>query len=523
MKNMNEAIGHMKRILIFSMLTVGAVFGAWAQQSMQVESFRLLENDLTANRYGTSKTDDNGETAALIKLVTPETGFNFDGGSLGVVAVEQKAGEVWLYVPGRAQRLTISHASFGVLRNYVYPIPIENGRTYEMLLDIGVGRYVSLTTQVADAEVVIDGRHAGHAPIYNRYLSFGTHKIEATAGRFEGTLNLDINPMTERGKVVQIPMQDMSHTYGDVVVSTEPNTDILFQGRKVGTGQWKTQLKEGSYSIVTARHDADSAQTSFRVERGQSNEVQAAPPIQHTGYLQVYTRPRNVQAVFDGRTPIDFSLSQSVPVGRHEVQYSRKGYVGQTRSYDILRNQTSRDTIQLERVTYVKPLAFYFGAGYTIRSLGGLTAIAGVVFHNHDLQVGYTFGLSKSDPVYWYDNTSGSWLSTVTYKRHSLNVRYGYQFNLMRKMAITPQAGYSLDMLHGSISEGEGNYGDGGKASCLSLSVKLLLVPIQHFYVFVAPEYAFALSRDTYYKHTAEVSNFSAGGFSVSAGLLFSF
>ena len=508
---------------MINLLAIGSLLGAWAQQGMQVESFRLLENDLTANRYGTSKPDDNGETAALIKIVTPETGFSFDGGALGIVAVEYKPGEVWLYVPRRAQRLTISHGSFGVLRNYAYPVPIESAKTYEMLLDIGVGRYVSLTSQVADADVVIDGKHVGQAPLYNRYLSFGTHKIEATSGRYEGTLNLEINPMTERGKVVQIPMQDMSHTYGDVIVSTEPNTDIWFQERNVGTGQWETQLKEGSYSVVTKRHDADSVRTSFQVVRGQRNEVKATPPIQHTGYLQVYTRPRNVQAIFDGRTPIDFTQSQTIPVGRHEVQFSRKGFVSQTHTYDIVRNQTTRDTVQLERVTYVKPLAFYFGAGYTISSLSGLTAIAGAVFQRHDLQVSYTFGLSESDPVHWYDNTTGTWLSTVSYKQSSLSVRYGYQFNLMRQLAITPQVGYSYDMLNGSVSAGEGSYGDGGKASCLTAGVKLLLVPMQHFYIFAAPQYGVALSQDTYYKHTAEISNFSAGGFSVSAGLLFSF
>ena len=71
-------------------------------QNMKVVQFSELTNDLTANRYGTSKTDENGETAALIKIVTPETGFTFDGGSLGIVAVEQKPGEIWLYVPSRA-------------------------------------------------------------------------------------------------------------------------------------------------------------------------------------------------------------------------------------------------------------------------------------------------------------------------------------------------------------------------------------------------------------------------------------
>lgn len=49
-------------------------------QNLSVESFRLLPNDLTANTFGTMESDQNGEVAALIKVVTAETGFAFDGG-----------------------------------------------------------------------------------------------------------------------------------------------------------------------------------------------------------------------------------------------------------------------------------------------------------------------------------------------------------------------------------------------------------------------------------------------------------
>ena len=48
-------------------------------QEISVASFRLLENDLTANTHGTTEVDFNGEVAALIKVVTPEKGFVLAG------------------------------------------------------------------------------------------------------------------------------------------------------------------------------------------------------------------------------------------------------------------------------------------------------------------------------------------------------------------------------------------------------------------------------------------------------------
>ncbi len=154
-------------IIVAFMATISA-----SADGLNVVSFKLLETDLTANTRGTERRDQNGDKAALIKIVSPEKGFHFDGGSLGIVGTEQKAAELWLYVPPRAQKLTISHPVFGMLRDYYYPVSIQGGRTYEMLLDIGTGRYATIATSMARSLVYVDGENLGRAPIYNKYLYF---------------------------------------------------------------------------------------------------------------------------------------------------------------------------------------------------------------------------------------------------------------------------------------------------------------------------------------------------------------
>ena len=488
---------------------------------MKVTEFRLLENDLTANRYGTSKQDENGETAALIKIVTPETGFTFDGGSLGIVAVEQKPGEIWLYVPRRAQRLTISHAAFGVLRNYAYTVPIESAKTYEMLLDIGTGCYANITAPVAKSVVYIDNERAGTVPIYNKYLNYGKHTIRAINGKFEGTMEVYVT--TDRQRLnIDIDMKDMSHLYGDVRVSVDNNADIYFQGELVGTGLWDTQLKEGTYTVETSKENCEPQQTTFTVKPSQQNFVTAIAPIPHTGWLNLYTRPHNVIATDNGH-PIELTEVQTLPVGTHQLSISRKGYVTKQQEYTIRHNETTRDTIQLERVRYVKPLAFYFGAGYTLRSLSGITGMLGAVIQGHDLQASYTFGQADSDPVNWYD-TQFNLQSSITYRMNSFAFKYGYQFDLMRQLAITPQVGYSYDTLKGSLQKGTNLYADGATAHCVTLGVKLLLVPMQHVYIFAAPEFDVAVKKDPNFENMAQSNgSISAGGFVAHLGVLVSF
>ncbi|HQB79031.1 MAG TPA: PEGA domain-containing protein, partial [Tenuifilaceae bacterium] len=80
-------------ILFFLIIGLNAT-----SQTISVKSFRLLENDLDA-RVNHPKRDQNNEVCAIIKVVTTQTGFTFDVGSLGIVATEQKSGEIWVYVP----------------------------------------------------------------------------------------------------------------------------------------------------------------------------------------------------------------------------------------------------------------------------------------------------------------------------------------------------------------------------------------------------------------------------------------
>ncbi|MCR4919620.1 MAG: PEGA domain-containing protein [Prevotella sp.] len=475
---------------------------------------------MTANLYGTQRIDQNGETAALIKMVTPERGFTFDGGSLGIVDTEAHNGELWVYVPRRAQRITIHHSDYGVLRNYIYPIPIEGGRTYEMLIDIGTGRYITVTSEVAAAEIYVDGQQEGLSPV-RKYLNYGRHTIRAVKDRHEGGATVTITTSAGREQqVVTVPMRDMSDHYGDVTVTVDNRADIFFNGKNVGTGQWRTQLREGSYTIETRKTDCDPQQTSFTVTAQRQNNVIANAPVPHTGWLHIYTRPRNIQVTMNGTKLPDLTESMTLPVGTYQLQFSRKGYVTENHEYTVLRNVTTRDTVTLHRVTYVKPLAFYFGGALTVRSLTGVTGIVGAVYQRHDLQASYTFGLAESDAVYW-----GGDLNTGTkYTMNSIGVRYGYQFPLMRQLAITPQVGYSYHYLTASAAQsGNTIYGDGAAAQALSVGAKLVLVPMQHLYLFVAPEYMVTLSQDATFKNITDSSNFSADGFAVHAGVLVNF
>ena len=488
---------------------------------ISVVGFRLLDTDLTANTYGTKKVDQNGETAALIKIVTTEQNFTFHGGSLGIVGTEYKNGEIWLYVPRHAQKLTITHQSFGVLRDYFYPISIQGGRTYEMLLDLGIGRYVTINTSQAQSDVTIDGVLIGKSPIYNKYLTYGRHEIMAQRDLYEGTKIINIVPTDDnKGRVENIEMQDQSQYYGKVTISTDKNAEIYFKDKKVGTGSWKTMLREGNYMVETRKADCEPSKTPFTVIAQNTNEIKANSPVPYTGILNIYTRPANVKAIYNGNKELNLQDRPTLPIGLYQIDFSKKGYITDSREYLINHNETTTDTVTLQRVNYVKPIAFYFGGAFTYQSLSGATGMVGFVLWNNDIQASYTFGLNESDPVYW----DGDMNTATKYKMNSIAVKYGYQIPLDRKLALTPQMGYIYNTLTANAAKaGNTTYGDGATSQALSIGAKLTIVPVQHIYLFIAPEYSFKLSQDDMFKTITESSNFKGEGFAVHAGLLVSF
>ena len=247
-------------------------------QTMSVSSFRLLESDLDANTAGTMERDQNGEVAALIKVVTNQTGFSFDGGSLGIWKVKQTPGEIWVYIPRGAKKITIKHPQFGVLRDYYFTCPIEAARTYELVLVTGSiqtivnqdagGQYLVMHVDPPTAIVYIDDNEVTlQNGSVSKFLSYGNHTYRindplyaADAGSFE---------IGQEKKVLDIKLQP---SFGVLQLSTTPengakifiddDTESVgltpFTTKKIKSGQHRFRFQLSGYDSKTITHDVHS-------------------------------------------------------------------------------------------------------------------------------------------------------------------------------------------------------------------------------------------------------------------------
>ncbi|MFP4449112.1 MAG: PEGA domain-containing protein, partial [Bacteroidales bacterium] len=287
-----------RKHLIFTLLFVIIAFTG-KTQNISVKSFKALPGDQTARVHEPVK-DQNGEKCALIKVVTTQEGFIWEGGTLGITEVKKEAGEYWVYVPRGSKKITIKHEDLGVLRNYVYPEAIKEATVYEMKLTTGevktvveekelAAQWLVIQTDPEEANVFIDDKLAGKTPFQRKYE--------------EGEYTYRIEKRNYHNKAGKVTLEDekkrldftLKPRFGNIEVTSAPEDGIMIYLDDENTGK-KTpatleEVSSGEHTIklqsrwfqpqskqVTVE-DAQTATVNFELEKAYANiTVQSDPP-----------------------------------------------------------------------------------------------------------------------------------------------------------------------------------------------------------------------------------------------------
>lgn len=328
-------------------------------QEFGVFSFQMLENDLDAITAGTTEKDMNGETAALIKIVTTLTGFTFDAGHTGIVKTKQTPGEIWVYLPRGAKKLTISHPELGRLKNYSFPCAIESARTYEMILVKGkmkaivkqakTSQYVVFQFTPKDAEIEINGEKLQATDgVTAKLMPFGEYDYRITASDYfpeAGKLTVRDNDNKQVFTTILKP------NFSVVTLKVDNEAEIWVNGDKKDNSTWTGNLKPGSY-LFEARLK-NHRNTSIKREITlipDSQTIQLRAPVPIYGKASIRTTPTNADICIDGnKSGQSPRILSQLLVGEHELKISKPGYDDYITTLVINEEQTTKLTPRLVR------------------------------------------------------------------------------------------------------------------------------------------------------------------------------
>ena len=327
-------------------------------QSISVSNFKLLDTDLTANTAGTMELDQNGETAALIKVVTTQTGFTFDGGSMGIVKTKQTPGEVWVYIPRGAKKISIKHPQLGVLRDYYFPVAIEPAKTYEMVLVAGevqtivkqarTSQYVVFNLTPPDAVVELDGELLKtEGGVASKMMKFGTYNYRIKAPDYlseAGAVTID-DPNNK--KVVNISLKP---NFAQVTIKVDNNAEIWVNGEKKGAGSWTGNLGAGTYELEAKKAGHRSTMTTRDIDvTPEPQIVTLQAPIPVYGEADINSSPGMADIYIDGekvgQTP---QLISDLLIGKHDLSIVKDGYAIEYKTIEIKEGDVQSISIQLK-------------------------------------------------------------------------------------------------------------------------------------------------------------------------------
>lgn len=362
----------LKRLYVICLCLFCAV--ATYSQNISVASFKMDENDITANMEGTMVYDQNGEKCALIRIQTTQTGFTFDVGALGVRDVVQKTGEIWLYVPYGVRRVTIRHQQLGTME-YAFPMSIEKARTYVMQLttgevppdnkDVIKSQYILFRLTPSNALVELDGQVLETVDgTATKRMPFGTYNYRVQAPRHAPSVGVVTVNDSKNKHIVTV---NLVPQFTNVTFRVSDNAEIWIDDQLRGNGSCTLELSFGTYLVECRKDGCRTSQQEVEVNKESAlNAISLKAPTPIFGAVDINTSPADAEVWIDGKqagtTPI--FLSECL-IGKHQVTFKKSSYKERALTFDVTEGQTATVMESLEKMV-VEPLHADGTSGNTI-------------------------------------------------------------------------------------------------------------------------------------------------------------
>ncbi|MEI7420601.1 MAG: PEGA domain-containing protein [Prolixibacteraceae bacterium] len=330
------------RYILFLIISIFCFHSLWAQ-NISVASFKVLPTDLDA-RVNFPVKDQNGDVCALIKVVTTESGFSWDGDQLGIVKVERKVSEYWLYVPFGAKKLTINHANLGQLRDYRYPLAIEKAVVYEMKVLSGQEKktvipvnptWVTMRSNPEGADVYINDVLRGKTPLPIKLMPGKyTYRLEKPLYRRDAG-NFEVSGQEKDGK--KDVLSDLKPAFGTIKINTSPEQGATVLIDDIETDKTTPfigeRIKSGTHIITVKKDQFQPKSIEINVKDGETTE-ETITLISTAVNLTIETQP--VADIFiDGKFVSNGKYQGKIQAGLTTFEAKKESYYTDKKDIEV--------------------------------------------------------------------------------------------------------------------------------------------------------------------------------------------
>ena len=343
----------MKRILllIFALMSLNT----FAQLQVKEGSFKYVPGGVIDDKE--EYTDGNDLPMALIKISTeniPEQErmrLVFVGNRATQIIKKPRTGSMWIYISAEAATfIDIRHPDYGTYKYYL-PEKLCDYCVYEMVLqyvndqpELG---FLAISSEPADADIYIDGKHYGKTNNVITDLAVGSHELKLEK---EGYATLTKTFVTTKGETLKLneTLQAVSKQKVHLIVKADQeNATIYIDDEPLGTKEASMLFMLGSshtWMIKCNMYHTESGTVTLNERTVIDKKLRP-----NFGFLNILTTPEQGAKVFVdeeyvGQSPVKTDKLKS---GTHTVRVMKDMYKMKEQSFTVTDGQTTNATLNM--------------------------------------------------------------------------------------------------------------------------------------------------------------------------------
>ena len=185
------------------------------------------------------------------------------------------------------------------------------------------------------ANIFVDGKHIGTAPLKSDGIKSGTHNVRVMKTMYkayEGTVVIKDNEVTTFSPKLQ-------SDFADVTINAGEGCQIYVDNELMGTTTWSGRLASGSHLLESRKENHRSTAVTKNIQSSISAlHFNLADPAPIMGTMNVMSTPGMVDVYVDGKLVGRTPMMHDLLVGSHTIELRKQGFKDYKQSIRVEEN-----------------------------------------------------------------------------------------------------------------------------------------------------------------------------------------
>jgi TPR repeat protein/predicted Ser/Thr protein kinase len=265
------------------------------------------------------------------------------------------------YVPFGAHQLSATLDDYEPIRQ---EIQVHKGMAPEIHLQLKPIQEIaalSVRSEPAGAELLLDGKPPQAPPNTFTHVAFGTHELTATLDDYE-PVKQEIQVRRGMPPEIHLQLKPVQEIAALSVRSEPAGAELLLDGKPPqAPPNAFTHVPFGTHELTATLDDYEPVKQEIQVRKGMAPEIHLQlKPIQELAALSIRSEPAGAELLLDGKLPqTPPNTFTHVPFGTHQLSATLDGYEPIKQEIQVHKGMAPEMHLQLKPIQEIAALSIH--------------------------------------------------------------------------------------------------------------------------------------------------------------------